>query len=84
MAVMHQLTQLAGDLHRQRLTHADQQRPPSACSRWRGPPAAPSAPGGGCTAPPARTGGYAPSSEPRPGALVITQPPAARKTPAQQ
>jgi hypothetical protein len=27
MAVMHQLTQLAGDLHRQRLTHADQQRP---------------------------------------------------------
>jgi hypothetical protein len=27
MAVMHQLTQLAGDLHRQRLTHADRQRP---------------------------------------------------------
>jgi hypothetical protein len=27
VAVMHQLTQLAGDVHRQRLAHTDRQRP---------------------------------------------------------
>ena len=41
----------------------------SARSRWPGPPAAPSAPNGGCAAPPARPGGCAPSSRPRPPSI---------------
>ena len=40
--------------------------PPSACSRWPEPPAAPSAPNDACAAPPATPGGCAPSSRPRP------------------
>src|SRR5450755_4354455 len=46
----------------------------SACSRWPGPPAAPSAPNGGCAAPPARPGGCAPSSRPRPPTISDSLP----------
>ena len=62
---MDQLTQLAADRSRQWLADAEAQRPPSACSRWPGPPAAPSAPSGECAALPARPGGCVPSSRPR-------------------
>ena len=61
---MYQLTQLAADRHRQRLSQPpSSSAPPTACSRWPGPPAAPSAPSGGCAAPPARPGGCATSSQ---------------------
>jgi hypothetical protein len=63
---MYQLTQLASDMYRERLEHAEQQRPAQRCSRCTVPPAAPSAPSGGCAAPSARSGGCAPSPEPRP------------------
>ena len=77
---MYQLTQLADDQHRQRLAAAEAQRPAQLRSRWPGPPAAPSAPNGGCAAPPARPGGCAPSSRPRPPA-ISDRPPATAGNP---
>jgi len=52
-ATTYQLTQLAAGQHRQRLAEAQR---PAERARWPGPPAAP----------PARPGGCAPSSTPRP------------------
>jgi hypothetical protein len=66
---MDQLTQLAADHHRQRLAYAEAQRPAERLLALAGPPAAPSAPNGGCAAPSARPGGCADSSRPRPPAI---------------
>ena len=65
MALMHQLTQLGHDRHRDRLAYADQQRPAERLLALRRPLAVPSAPNGGCAAPPARPGACAHSSRPR-------------------
>ena len=73
--------QLASDRHRQRPAAAETQRPPGARSHWPGPPAAPSTPNARCAAPPARPGGCAPSSTPRPPAISDC-PPATAGNPA--
>jgi hypothetical protein len=73
---MRQVTQLAGDRHRQRLPHASQQRPAQRLL----------APGQATAAPSTRPGFYAPSSRPRPGmrsdhsAAGHRQPPATAMT----
>jgi len=71
MTAMYQLTQLADDRQRQRLADAEEQRPAHrALALARATRRAERAEHfGGCTAPPARPGGCAPSSTPRPAVI---------------